>query len=61
MDRMKKFLGGESGASLVEYAMILAFIGIGFSVFIAAFGASLNSMFVGVGAEMTEKADQIPR
>ena len=48
MSLVKKFLRGESGATMVEYAILVALISIAAIVIIAAVGGQVNDAFENV-------------
>lgn len=50
---VKKFLNDESGATMVEYAILVALISIAAIVVIAAVGVKINSTFQKVNSNMT--------
>jgi pilus assembly protein Flp/PilA len=43
---VKKFYQDDSGASAVEYSILLAFIAIAIIGAVAAFGSSVNGLFI---------------
>ena len=43
---VKKFYQDDSGASAVEYSLLLAFIAIAITAAVAAFGSSVNGLYI---------------
>ena len=43
---VKKFYQDDSGASAVEYSLLIAFIAIAIAIAVTAFGISVNGLFV---------------
>jgi pilus assembly protein Flp/PilA len=48
----KKFLKDEAGASLVEYALLIAIIGIAAIAFLGVFTGQLAAVFTAVGTAL---------
>jgi pilus assembly protein Flp/PilA len=48
----KKFLADDAGASLVEYALLIAIIGIAAIAFLGVFTGQLKGVFTTVGAAL---------
>ena len=52
--RIKSFLGAESGATAMEYALIAAGIAVAIIASVAFYADNVSEMFIGVAAEVTE-------
>lgn len=52
MAHVKRFLGSEDGASMVEYALVVALIGLVAAAGAVLVGGGLSTMFTGIGGEL---------
>lgn len=57
--KIKELFKDESGVAMVEYALILAFIGVGFSALLILFRDPMIALFTGAGNKMSRMADNI--
>jgi len=53
MERIKNFFKDESGASAVEYGLLVALIAVAIIVAVTAVGTNLKNVFNGVATKLT--------
>jgi pilus assembly protein Flp/PilA len=53
MERIKNFFNDESGASAVEYGLLVALIAVVISVAVGTLGTALNTKFTAAGTAVT--------
>ena len=54
-----RFVEDESGATIIEYGMIVAFIAFAIIGFISSMGNSVNSAFTGINSDLGSVVDNL--
>jgi len=57
MNKIRKLLKSESGATAIEYGLIAAFVALAIFVGAQLAGNGLNRMFMVIGSKMSNAAD----
>ena len=58
MNKFRKLLKSESGATAIEYGLIAAFVALAIFVGAQLAGNGLNKMFMVIGGKMSEAAEK---